>query len=86
VNLTAPASAPADRVTALLAKRMRRPYIFRIPAWVITTFLGDAGKDLLLTDQDVVPEELFADGFEFKHETLESAINAMFVRSGSRAA
>jgi uncharacterized protein (TIGR01777 family) len=86
VNLTGPTSAPADRVTALLAKRMRRPYIFRIPAWVITTLLGDAGKDLLLTDQDVVPEELFADGFEFKHETLESAINAMFVRSGSRAA
>jgi hypothetical protein len=81
VNLTGPSSAPADQVTSLLAKRMHRPYVFRIPAWVITGFLGEAGKDLLLTDQNVVPEELFADGFEFRHQTLESAINAMFVRS-----
>jgi uncharacterized protein len=59
---------------------MRRPYVFRIPAWVITTFLGDAGKDLLLTSEDVVPERLLADGFEFTHQTVESAIHAMFVR------
>jgi uncharacterized protein len=81
VNLTAPKSATADQVTSALAKRMRRPYVFRIPAWLITTFLGDAGRDLLLTSEDVAPERLVADGFEFKHQTLESAIGAMFVRS-----
>jgi hypothetical protein len=86
VNLTAPTSATADEVTSALAKRMNRPYAFRIPAWIITTFLGDAGRDLLLTNEDVLPERLLADGFEFKHRTLEPAIGAMFVRSGSRGA
>jgi uncharacterized protein len=81
VNLTAPTSATADHVTSALAKRMRRPYVFRIPAWIITTFLGDAGRDLLVTSADVAPELLVADGFEFRHQTLESAIGAMFVRS-----
>jgi len=81
VNLTAPTSATADQVTSALANRMKRPYVFRVPAWAITTLLGDAGKDLLLTSQDVTPERLVADGFEFRHPTLESAIGAMFVRS-----
>ena len=80
VNLTGPTPATADQVTSSLAKRMRRPYIFRIPAWVITTLLGDAGRDLLLTDQNVAPVRLTADGFEFRHPTLDSAIDAMLAR------
>jgi uncharacterized protein (TIGR01777 family) len=80
VNLTAPTSATSDQVTSALARRMRRPYIFRIPAWVVTTLLGDAGRDLLLTSERVAPERLLADGFEFRYETVESAIDAMFAR------
>jgi uncharacterized protein (TIGR01777 family) len=81
VNLTAPTPATADQVTSTFARRMRRPYLFRIPAWVITTLLGDAGRDLLLTDADVAPERLLADGFQFTHQTLESAIDEMLSRS-----
>jgi NAD dependent epimerase/dehydratase family enzyme len=36
--------------------------------------LGDAGRDLLLTSEDVVPERLLADGFVFRYETVQSAI------------
>jgi uncharacterized protein len=81
VNLTAPTPATADEVTSALAKRMHRPYVFRIPAWVITTSLGDAGQDLLLTNENVLPERLLADGFEFTHLSVESAIDAMFAQS-----
>ena len=81
VNLTAPTPATSDQVTSALAKRMRRPYVFRIPAWVITTLLGDAGRDLLLTSERVAPERLTADGFTFRYQTVDSAIDAMFVRA-----
>jgi uncharacterized protein (TIGR01777 family) len=80
VNLTAPTPATSGQVTSYLAKRMRRPYLFRIPAWIIRTFLGDAGEDLLLTSENIVPERLVADGFEFRHPTVESAIDAMLSR------
>jgi NAD dependent epimerase/dehydratase family enzyme len=80
VNLTAPTPATSGQVTSYLAKRMRRPHLFRIPAWVIRTFLGDAGEDLLLTSENIVPERLVADGFEFRHPTVESAIDAMLSR------
>jgi uncharacterized protein len=81
VNLTAPTPATSDEITSYLARRMRRPYLFRIPAWVIRTLLGEAGNDLLLTSQNVAPERLIADGFEFRHQSVESAIDAMFARS-----
>ena len=81
VNLTAPTPATADEITSYLAKRMRRWYLFRIPAWAITGLLGDAGRELLLTSANVAPERLIADGFTFKHPTAESAIDAMFVRA-----
>jgi len=77
VNLAGPNPASAGQVTAYLASRMRRPYLFRIPAGVIRGLLGDAGTELLLTDERVSPELLTGDGFTFEHETVESAIDAM---------
>jgi uncharacterized protein (TIGR01777 family) len=81
VNLTAPTPATTNEITSYLARRMRRWYLFRIPAWVITGLLGDAGRDLLLTSENVTPERLVSDGFAFTHETVESAIDAMFSRA-----
>jgi uncharacterized protein (TIGR01777 family) len=81
VNLTAPTPATTDEITSYLAKRMRRWYLLRIPAWVIIGLLGDAGKDLLLTSQNVAPERLVADGFTFTHNTVESAIDATFAQA-----
>jgi hypothetical protein len=81
VNLTGPTPATSGEVTSYLAKRMRRPHLFRIPAAVLRTFLGAAGQDLLLTSENIVPERLVADGFEFRHPTVASAIDAMLARS-----
>jgi hypothetical protein len=77
VNLTGPNPATAGRITAYLAKRMRRPYVFRIPAGLIRGALRDAGQELLLTDENVSSGKLAADGFEFQHANVESAIDAM---------
>jgi uncharacterized protein len=77
VNLSGPAPATAGEITAYLARRMRRPYLFRIPARVIRGLLGDAGTELLLTSENVSPKLLVDDGFEFTHPTAESAIDAM---------
>jgi uncharacterized protein (TIGR01777 family) len=86
VNLAGPEPATADQVTSYLASRMQRPYVFRIPGPIIKGLLGDAGNDLLLTSENVVPTRLSADGFAFKHQTVQQAIDAMFVRPGSRVA
>ena len=77
VNLSGPTSATAGHITEYLARRMRRPYLFRIPGGVIKGALGDAGRELLLTDENVSSALLSADGFEFRHSSVESAIDAM---------
>lgn len=77
VNLAAPAPSTSGAITAYLAQRMHRPYLFRIPASLLRFLLRDAAQELLLSSQNVVPSRLVADGFEFEHRAVESAIDAM---------
>ena len=80
VNLVGPTPATSDRITRTLAKDMHRWHPFAIPEAIITGALGDAGMDLLLSSQKVVPTRLVADGFTFRHTTAESALAEMFTR------
>lgn len=80
VNLVGPTPATSDRVTRHLARRLHRWYKLVIPEPIVKGLLGDAGQDLLLTSEKVIPERLIADGFHFKHHTVEEAIDAAFDR------
>ncbi len=80
VNLAGPVPATSDRLTSYLAKKLRRPYLLAVPESVIATLMGDAGRDLLLTSQKVLPTRLLADGFLFRDTTVESAIDALLDR------
>jgi len=39
--------------------------------------MGEAGRELLLASQKQVPAKLLADGFRFRHETVEQAIDEL---------
>ncbi|WP_349898309.1 TIGR01777 family oxidoreductase [Parafrigoribacterium soli] len=80
VNLVGPTPATSDRITAHLAKRMRRWYDFAVPSWAIKLAMQDAGTELLLSSQKVLASRLLDDGFRFRDETAESAIDAMLER------
>ena len=80
VNLAGPTPATADRLTKALARRMRRPHAFSVPEAFLTTVLGDAGHDLLLSSQKVVPTRLIADGFSFRDPTVEDALDALLAK------
>jgi uncharacterized protein (TIGR01777 family) len=76
VNLVGPTPATSDEITRQLATAMRRPRIWPIPRWTIELALGDAGRELVLSSQRVVPARLVGDGFHFRDETVEDAIRA----------
>lgn len=76
VNLTGPTAATSDEVTRYFARKLRRPYVFRIPRWVITLALQEAGRALLFTSQDVRPERLSGDGFEFHDSAMQQAVDS----------
>ncbi|WP_298228657.1 TIGR01777 family oxidoreductase [Gryllotalpicola sp.] len=74
VNLAGPTPATAADVVRQLAESIRRPYWLPLPAWAVTTLLGDAGRELLLGDQLERPEVLLEDGFRFRDETIADAV------------
>ena len=77
VNLAGPTPSTADRFTHALAAAMHRWHLLAIPEPVIGTLMGDAGPELLLASQKQIPDALLADGFRFRHETVEAAIEAL---------
>lgn len=77
VNLAGPTPATSDRVTRALAAAMHRWHLLRLPESLISTLMGDAGRELLLASQKQVPAKLLADGFRFRHETVEQAIEEL---------
>jgi NAD dependent epimerase/dehydratase family enzyme len=78
VNLVGPTPATSVEVTRALAEAMHRWHAFVIPEAVIRLGMGEAGRELLLADQKVVPKRLLSDGFEFRYPTITSAINAVW--------
>ncbi len=80
VNVTGPTPATATTLMRHLAKRLRRPFWFPAPAFALRLLLGDAANDLLLVDHQPVPQRLLGDGFTFRHETVEQAVDAALAR------
>jgi uncharacterized protein (TIGR01777 family) len=74
VNLAGPVPASSDVITRLTAKELGRPYRLAVPEFAIRGLLGDAGQEMLLSSQEVVPQKLLDDGFAFRDETVEQAL------------
>ncbi len=77
VNLAGPTPSTSDRMTRALAHAMHRWHLFTLPEPLVGALLGDAGRELLLASQEQVPTRLLADGFRFRHETVEQAIDEL---------
>ncbi len=80
VAIAGPTPATSGEVTRALAKGMRRWHPWVIPEFAIR-LLGEAGRDLLLSSEAVVPSRLRDDGFVFRDETIDDAIATMFDHS-----
>lgn len=76
VNVVGPEPATSAEVTRALAEALGRWHPLVVPAFALR-MLGDAGKDLLLSSELIVPERLIADGFEFRYPSLRSAMAAL---------
>ncbi len=80
VNLVGPKPTTADGFLRELAAQVHRPYGIPLPERVIDVTLRDAGQELLLSSQKVVPEKLLGDGFVFADATAHDAIARLVAR------
>jgi uncharacterized protein (TIGR01777 family) len=74
-NITAPSPATNREVTAAMAKVLRRPAVFTVPAPVLRTVLGGMSQDVLGSAR-VLPKRLLESGFGFSCPDIESAVRA----------
>lgn len=73
-NLVAPENIDNKTFTKSLAKKLKRPALFSVPAFLVKIALGEASS-LLLSSPQVYPERLIAEGFSFTYPTLQSGLD-----------
>ncbi|MBL4742933.1 MAG: TIGR01777 family protein [Idiomarina sp.] len=73
VNMTAPGPVTNKAFSRTLASVLKRPHIFKVPAVVLKTAMGEMSS-MLLEGQAVVPDKLRNHGFEFNYPTIRAAL------------
>ncbi len=72
-NLTAPHPVTNEEFVRTLARVLRRPAFFRVPAWVLRLVLGELAE-ALLASQRAIPARLLRAGYAFSFQHLEPAL------------
>jgi len=77
INGTAPMPVTNSVFTQILAKTLKRPAIFPMPAMLIKLLMGQMGEELLLAGKRIVPKKALETGYCFHYETCEEALLAV---------
>ncbi len=74
-NLTAPEPATNEDFTKELGRRLHRPTLLRVPAFAMTTVVGDLGRAMTGSIR-ATPRRLIDAGFAFSHRTIADQVGA----------
>lgn len=75
VNMVAPEPVSNEEFTKELGRALKRPTLFRVPAFMLRAIFGELADAAFLSSARVVPKALLDDGFTFKHPKLSVALN-----------
>ncbi len=73
INCTSPQALTNAAFTKALGKQFNRPTFFTVPAFMLKTLLGE-GAELLLCSQNIYPQKLLNNAFEFNHASIENTL------------
>lgn len=74
-NLTSPRPATFKELVKKSAKRMGRPVLLRIPGWLLRLIFKEMGKELLLSNQKVLPTRLQKTNFAYRYPNIDMALD-----------
>lgn len=72
-NFTSPTPVSNKQFTKQLGDWLNRPTVMTLPEWLLKLMFGEMAT-LLIDGQKVLPTALLDLGFEFKHETIQQAL------------
>ncbi len=74
VNIVSPNPVSNRVFSQLLAKQLKRPCIFPMPAFIVNLLFGEMGEELLLSSTHVLPRKLIEAGFVFHYKKLDESL------------
>ena len=77
VNLVSPAPVTNRAFTAALARALRRPALFPVPAVLLELVLGEMARELLLAGAKARPRALLESGFTFRHTDIDDTLASL---------
>lgn len=77
INMTAPTPVTNKEFSETLAKALKRPCLFKVPAAIISLFMGESST-LLLDGQRAIPQRLEQNGYLFKFRDIHSTLIDIF--------
>lgn len=78
VDVVSPGIVTQEELSRSLAKKLQRPCVFSIPAWLIW---GEKARCFCLSSIEVEPSLLLQEGFVFAYPTLEEYLLALPLKS-----
>lgn len=73
-NLTSPNPVTMEQIIKELSRYKRHTLIFKVPNFIINLFTGNMGKEMLLSNQKIVPKNLLICNFSFNFNIINLAI------------
>jgi uncharacterized protein (TIGR01777 family) len=77
-NFTSPNPVPMRHFAASLGKQLKKPVWTRLPGTAAKLLLGEMAEAILLADQQVLPQRLLKEGFQFQFPDLASALADLY--------
>jgi uncharacterized protein (TIGR01777 family) len=77
VNAATPNPVTNREFTKVLGRALGRPAIAPVPVWALRLALGEMADETLLASARAKPGRLLDAGFEFRHETIDAAFDAV---------
>ena len=77
VNAVAPNPVTNSEFARELGRALHRPAFVPVPAWALRLALGEMADETLLASARARPGRLLDAGFEFRHEKIDAAFDAL---------
>ena len=71
-NFTSPQCCSKQEFASAYAKFFNKKCYLRMPSWIVKMLFGQMGEELLLSSQNIYPENLLDSGFVFQDSTITS--------------
>lgn len=83
-NLTSPNPVNSRTINNIIAKQLKRPIWFNIHKRLLSLFFGSMAKELLLANQNVIPDMLLKDGFKFNYSNINDTICSLIEKAARK--